>query len=247
MTYNWPVSSKAGTTTTDAATDRIDQARADINQNIQNVNAILDTFNLGTEPANNKILKYNTTTDKFELADESGGDTVIGTHEMWIPSSHMYKAQGNSPCSDLTTVVASTGVTKNFFAFDHSTEEKAQFVIAMPKKWDEGNIKFKAYWTADTSNSGGVTWELGIEVKADDDVLSASFVKGTVDDTYINSNELHITPQSSNITPAGSPQPDQLSVFQIARKVSDSNDTLNSDAHLLGVKIYFTTESGTDD
>ena len=38
MAYNWPSSHKAGTTSTDAATDRIDLARADIQQNIVNVN-----------------------------------------------------------------------------------------------------------------------------------------------------------------------------------------------------------------
>ena len=42
----WPSGSKAGTTNVDADTDNISNARADIKQNIDNVNDIIDTFNI---------------------------------------------------------------------------------------------------------------------------------------------------------------------------------------------------------
>tara|TARA_Y100000592_G_scaffold94479_1_gene159292 strand:- start:2917 stop:4050 length:1134 start_codon:yes stop_codon:yes gene_type:complete len=73
MSYNWPSAHKAGTTTTDAATDKISDARSDINQNIVNVNEIIDMFDLASEPSNGQILKYNTTSDRFEVGADAGG------------------------------------------------------------------------------------------------------------------------------------------------------------------------------
>jgi len=80
MAYNWPSGHKAGTTTTDGATDKISDARADIQQNIVNVNEIIDMFDLASEPSNGQILKYSTTNDRFELgADASGGGGIALT------------------------------------------------------------------------------------------------------------------------------------------------------------------------
>jgi len=55
----WPSGSKASTDNLDAGTDSPRTARADILQNVQNVNAIVDMFNIDS-PADNQILKYNT-------------------------------------------------------------------------------------------------------------------------------------------------------------------------------------------
>ena len=43
----WPTNSKASTTNVDSPTDSITSARADIQQNISNVNNIIDTFDIG--------------------------------------------------------------------------------------------------------------------------------------------------------------------------------------------------------
>jgi hypothetical protein len=66
----WPSGTKASTTNLDAGTDRPSLARADIKQNVDNVNSIIDMFNIAT-PSNEQILKYSTSTNAFELAAES--------------------------------------------------------------------------------------------------------------------------------------------------------------------------------
>jgi len=72
----WPTSSKAGTTNVDAGNDLIRLARPDIKQNIDNTNAIIDTFGI-TSPSNNDILKYNSATTKFEnVAGGVSNDTI---------------------------------------------------------------------------------------------------------------------------------------------------------------------------
>jgi hypothetical protein len=66
----WPSGTKASTTNLDAGTDRPSLARPDIKQNVDNVNSIIDMFNISS-PADNNILKYSTSTNAFELAAES--------------------------------------------------------------------------------------------------------------------------------------------------------------------------------
>lgn len=70
----WPSASKAPTTNLDSGTDSPAAARADIKTNVDNVNSIIDMFNI-TSPSNNQILKYNTSNSRFELAADADTDT----------------------------------------------------------------------------------------------------------------------------------------------------------------------------
>lgn len=101
----WPSGSKASTTNVDQPNDLIRLARPDIKQNIDNVNDIIDTFNIAT-PNNNDTLQYNSTTgvwdsvagftkataviDSFNLSysasltDYSGGFSIVGTQNAGI-------------------------------------------------------------------------------------------------------------------------------------------------------------------
>jgi len=68
----WPAGTKAGTTNLDAGTDSPRLARPDIKQNVDNVNAIIDMFNIDS-PSANQILKYNSSNARFELASDATG------------------------------------------------------------------------------------------------------------------------------------------------------------------------------
>lgn len=68
----WPSGTKASTANLDAGTDKPSLARADIKQNVDNVNSIIDMFNI-TSPTDGQILKYNTSNTRFELATDSTG------------------------------------------------------------------------------------------------------------------------------------------------------------------------------
>ena len=61
----WPSSNKATTTHTDSSTDNPQNARAEIKQDIDNVNTIIDTFDLATTPQQGSILAYDSATGKF--------------------------------------------------------------------------------------------------------------------------------------------------------------------------------------
>lgn len=62
----WPTSS-ASTANLDAGTDKPSLARADLKTNVDNTNAVIDMFNVGASPTNDYILKYSSSTTKFEM------------------------------------------------------------------------------------------------------------------------------------------------------------------------------------
>ena len=74
----WPSGTKAVTTNLDAGTDRPSLARPDIKQNVDNVNSIIDMFNIAS-PSNEQILKYNAGNSRFELVADAGQNINAGT------------------------------------------------------------------------------------------------------------------------------------------------------------------------
>ena len=74
----WPTGTKASTANLDSGTDSPRLARADIKQNVDNVNAIIDMFNIDG-PTNGQILKYNTSNARFELDTDATGSAVSAT------------------------------------------------------------------------------------------------------------------------------------------------------------------------
>ena len=82
----WPKNTKASTNNVDAGTDSITSARADIKQNFDNVNDIIDTFDIGGDSAgqiaDGDILQYNSTASAFQpIASTSVG----GANQLVIP------------------------------------------------------------------------------------------------------------------------------------------------------------------
>jgi len=77
----WPTT-PASTANCDQGTDRIADARADIKQNIDNVNAIIDEFNISS-PSNGDILRYSSSSGKWEQVSS----TLIGAPQVIITLS----------------------------------------------------------------------------------------------------------------------------------------------------------------
>lgn len=61
----WPSSTKASTSNVDSGSDKPRLARADIKQNIDNTNSIIDMFDIAS-PSDGDILVYNSTNARFE-------------------------------------------------------------------------------------------------------------------------------------------------------------------------------------
>jgi hypothetical protein len=132
--------------------------------------------------------------------------------------------------------------------FDPTTQEFAQFQIAMPKSWDEGTVTFDAIWfhPATTTNFG-VVWSMAGVALSDGNALDTAFGTAVlVTDTGGTTNTVYDTPESAGVTIGNGPAENDYVVFQIARVPADASDTLAVDARLLGVRLFYTVNAGND-
>ena len=102
----WPTSTKADTANLDAGTDSPRLARVDILQNVNNVNSIIDMFNIPGSPTDNYILKYNNSTSKFDVEAEAGSQSLFSTLAVAGQSNVVADA-----ATDTLTLVGATGIT----------------------------------------------------------------------------------------------------------------------------------------
>jgi len=171
---------------------------------------------------------------------------VAGKESIWVPAVAMYPNTTNG-CAEIAQVELSNGPEIRTLDFDKDSDENAQFAVAFPKSWNEGTITFQAYFTADSTNTGTVSWVLAGVACADNDTINVAFGTGVAPTAKAHSgtaNDIDVTAESGAVTIAGSPSTDEEVFFQITRDVSA--DSLTADAKLLGVKIFFTTDAAND-
>ncbi len=132
--------------------------------------------------------------------------------------------------------------------FDPSTEEYAQFIVPMPKSWNEGTVTAQFVWShAATVTNFGVVWGIQGVAMGDGDAIAAAFgTAQTVTDTGGTTNALYYTAATSAVTIAGSPVTGDVVHFRVYRKSADGSDTMTVDARLLAVVLYITTDAGND-
>ena len=171
---------------------------------------------------------------------------VAGKETIWVPAVAMYPNTTNG-CAALAQVELSNGPEIKTLDFDKDSDENAQFAVAFPKSWNEGTITFQAFFTADSTNTGTVSWALAGVSCADNDTINVAFGTAVAPTAKAHSgtaNDLDVTAESGAVTIAGSPSTDEEVYFQITRDVSE--DSLTADAKLLGVKVFFTTDAAND-
>jgi hypothetical protein len=173
------------------------------------------------------------------------GKLAQGKQTIWIPAAAM-TARATNGAATGSVETTTNKVMKKTLDFDTATQEHAQFLIAMPKSWNEGTVTFQALWTA-AGGSGGVAWGLHSVAVSDQDNLDSAFgTAQVVTDTLGTAGCLHQTGESAAVTIAGSPTENDLVVFQIYRDVANGADTLGQDALLLGVRLFYTVNAGND-
>ena len=225
-----------------------------------------------TSSAVNEITFVNAATGNNPAIDASGGDTnigialktkgsgviqaedsagtvaavkIAGKESIWVPAVAMYP--NTTAGAEAAQVELSNGPEIKTLDFDKDSDENAQFAVAFPKSWNAGTVTFQAFFTATSTNTGTVYWDLAAVALADNGDLNTAFgtaVAPTAKAHSGTSNDLDVTAESGAVTIAGSPGDDEYVFFQITRDVSD--DTLTADARLLGIKLFFTTDAAND-
>ena len=193
---------------------------------------------------------YTKTDNNLYFQDGAGDERVVlkgGKHSIWVPAEGI-SPRDNAGCAELATTAAGTTGRPDIraLAFDKDSDEHAQFTIAMPKMWNGGTITAQFYWTNAAATSGTCVWGLqGVSLSNDDAIDTAFGTAVVTSDTQTGTaKDVHISSESSAITIAGSPAAGDLTCFQVFRDVSEDN--LNEDALLLGIKIFYTITLGND-
>ena len=181
-----------------------------------------------------------------DAGDNTGAIKIAGKESIWVPAASMY-ANTTNGAEGPNQVELGNGPELKTFDFDKNSDEFAQFAIAFPKSWNEGTITFQAFFTADSTDTGTVSWALAGVALADNDSLNTAFGTAVAPTAKAHSgtaNDLDVTAESGAVTIAGSPSTDEYVFFEIFRDVSA--DDLDADAKLLGVKLFFTTDAAND-
>lgn len=172
----WPSGTKAGTTNVDNPNDLVANARADIKQNIDNVNDIIDTFNIAT-PSDGDLLQYSSSSGQWEqVASSSVGSAAnfatikfAGTDTINLVSGNIYR----KPITELfdpnnivdTPFEDSTGLQSDTFTlpagnYIFTSEVKrtydTQATISIFNESDSTEIEdsFASYLEVGNTNSG---------------------------------------------------------------------------------------------
>jgi len=172
---------------------------------------------------------------------------IAGTETMWVPATAMYGATTN-PAEAAQVETTALRPDMKVLDFDASTDEFAQFSVAMPKSWNLGTVTYQVFWTSNSTNTGDCIWGLQGVACGDSDTIDIAYGTAvTVTDAGIGTVEdQQVSAVSSAVTIAGSPADDQQTYFQVYRDANAGGDTFSADARLLGVKIFFTTDAAND-
>ena len=172
---------------------------------------------------------------------------IAGKESMWVPVTAMYGATTNPPDAAQVETTALRPDMK-VLDFDASTDQFAQFSVAMPKSWNEGTVTYQVYWAPASTNTGDCIFGLqGVSVGDGDTIDVAYGTAVTVTDAGIGTVEdQQVSAESSAVTIAGSPAVDQQTYFQLYRDANAGGDTFSADARVLGVKIFYTTDAAND-
>ncbi len=173
---------------------------------------------------------------------------LFGKQAIWCPAGFI-KPSSTGGCAAVATVATSANhpdITS--CDFDATTQEYAQFGWRMPESWNESTVTFRAVWTHPaTTTNFGVVWDLQGLACSDDDTIDAAYGTAvTSTDTGGTTSDLYISPESSAITIAGTPQPGDMVFYRLSRVTGNGSDTMAVDAKLLGIVLFITTTKGND-
>lgn len=172
---------------------------------------------------------------------------AYGRTARWVAARDM-SPSASGGCAALATVASAANQPDiQTLDFDATTQEFAQFSILMPKRWDRGTVTFAPVWSHAAAATFGVVWELQAVAVSNDDAIAVAY--GTAvgsTDTGGTTNDVYVGPESAAITVAGSPAAGDVVFFRLARAPANGSDTLNVDARLHGIELYFNSAAEND-
>jgi len=175
-----------------------------------------------------------------------GGNGDLQT--IWVHAGAM------TPTTTLGAVASSAETSTNKIMVsgldfaDGAALSHAQFQVKMPKSWDAGTVTATFTWTANSTSTNSVVWGIKAVSIADDGALDSSFGTAVTvtDANKSTAYDTNISAETSAITIAGAGK-SEYCVFDVYRDPTNGSDTLAATAILLGVSIFYNTDSGSDE
>jgi len=194
-----------------------------------------------------KAATSHTHNDLYYTEAESDAKYLqVGRHTIGMGAGGISSRLTNGPSAAKWETVSNATVVVSL-DFDKDAIEYAQFEVMMPKSWNHATtIAAVVEWTA-ASGSGVVRWGIRAKALSNDDAYDSAFgTLITVDDTLLTANDKHLSPETSGITPAGTPAQSDAVIFEIQRVATAAEDTLTVDARLTGIRLFLTLNGAND-
>jgi hypothetical protein len=172
---------------------------------------------------------------------------VAGTETIFVPAAAMFGTTTNGADAQAVETTATRPELK-VLDFDASTNEYAQFSIAMPKSWNLGTVTYQVFWSPSNTNTDGCIFALQGLSTTEGDTADAVF--GTAveveDDGIGTVEDVQMSAVSGAVTIAGSPADNDYTFFQLFRNAADGSDDFTGDARVMGIKLFYTTDAAND-
>jgi hypothetical protein len=200
----------------------------------------LDAGDVGADPAGSAAAAQ-------AAAIAAGISATVGVQDLPIPAQAMWP-RVTSGCSVLTQYEMATSLLNlQGLEFSSSVQQFAQMDVPLPRKYNNGTVTVVIHWKPLASGTGDVRWGIQLASYRNDDALTGAFgTEVAVTDTFIATDDLHITSASSAITPSGTIADGNLMALQINRDPANGGDTLTVNAILLAVIVRITTDAAVD-
>ncbi len=197
------------------------------------------------DPARTAFTSINSNEANIKAAIEEIQD---GKQTIWVPAAAMRPTVSNG-CADITDVeTTAASIDMQVLDFDTAADEHAQFQVAFPKRWNLGTVTFQAFWTTTNASTNTCAWALQGVAVSDADTIDTAWSGGTpvavVDTAQTAAEDLYVADESGAVTIGGTPADNDICYFRVFRDVSADNMT--EDGRLIGIKLFFTTDAGTD-
>lgn len=135
--------------------------------------------------------------------------------------------------------------TRNFATMDFpdgASAKGAEFSLVLPSDYDGGTMTAIFHWTANSTSTNSVVWQIAGVCFADDGTLDVAMgtYQTVTDANKSAAYDLNISAATSAITIAGTPAAGKLCNFKILRDPTHASDDLAATAKLIAVVLTYT-------
>ena len=170
----------------------------------------------------------------------------VGQHTIFVPAAAMEPAASTAPAANNVVEIGTSLFAARTLDFATGADDFAYFGVQMPKSWDAGTLICQFVWSATGTTANTVLWGIAATSLGNDEVLTTAFATPTspaADTNSTTADDLMISAEVA-VTVGSTPTAEDYVIFEVSRDVS--GDTLAEDARLHGIKIHYTTDTGSD-